>query len=901
MCIYSNFSQPGVRLNPELLRSYAVKNPKTMTEDTPKTLNKKRKQLISGFLKGDETSFPQRHARLFDEYFCECFEKSTVGPKMNIAKKPYAIVALGGYGRKEQCIFSDVDLLFLFKKRVPDEAEDLVREVVYPLWDLGLDVGHSTLAISECIRLAGEDFEVLTSLLDSRFICGMSNLYSDLMEGLQKRIIRSRSERIISMLVENSRERHRHFGDSTYLLEPNIKEGQGGLRDYHTILWIAKISSGLRQPRDLKYEGYLSQEEFSELTSALSFIWDIRNRLHHMAGRKCDQLHFEYQTRLARSYKMNRPNGLKPVERFLGRLHSQMELIKQHHLMFFAELGYLDKQKRGRRIIQKRTTLNGLIVARNMLTFTSSKAILDSPALLIEIFKESAGLGIPLSAEARRLVREFSYLVDDRFRSSGNVVKALEHILVTPAPEFNVLGEMLNTGFLSALIPEVTNIVNRIQYDEYHLYPVAKHSLATVQTIKKFGTNQNSQWDQFYSDLYKELARQKKVLLWAALLHDIGKGDPRKGHAGRGAKITRTILKRFGYGPNDIEAIAFLVKEHLFLVKIATRRDINDEGTAVLCARRIKDTKLLKMLYLLTVADSISTGPKAWNDWTEVLLRDLFFKVLATLEKGELASSKAIEQVERKKKEVLSLLPTPEAVIETENLFQSMSPRYLLYADTQDILDHIELYSRLGDNEFIWSIAQEDSSDTRKVTICGKDRPGLFSRISGVFTLNNLNILDARIYTWRNNIALDIFRVTPPQDRIFEDERWSKAEGNLKAALTGTLDLADALKEKKALFRGIKSHGENRPNRVKIDNEISNFFTIIEVFSYDFPGLLFSITDVLYKNGLDIWIAKISTKVDQVVDVFYVRDIDGQKIDSPEKVSQIKAAIEEIVSNGGHV
>ena len=867
-----------------------------MAEHPLKTLDKKRKQLIARFLKGAETGFPQRHAQIFDEYFCECFETSLVGPKMNIARNPYAIVALGGYGRKEQCVFSDVDLLFLFKKRVPDEAEDLVREVVYPLWDLGLDVGHSTLSIAESIGLAGEDFEVLTSLLDSRFICGMSILYSDLMEGLQKKTIRSRSKRIVSMLVENNRERHRHFGDSTYLLEPNIKEGQGGLRDYHTILWIARIRSGLRQLRDLEYEGYFSQGEFAELTRALSFVWDVRNRLHHMAGRKCDQLHFEYQTRLARSYKINRASGLKPVERFLGQLHSRMELIKQHHLMFLAELGYLDKHKQGRRIIQKRTSVKGLTVIRNLLNFTSPKAVIDSPTLLIEIFKESATLGIPLNAEARRLVKEFSYLVDDRFRSSEYVVKALEHILITPAPEFNVLSEMLNTGFLGALIPDVTNIVNRIQYDEYHLYPVAKHSLATVQTIKKFGAHQDSQWDLFYGDLYRELSRKKKVLCWAALLHDIGKGDPRKGHAGRGAEIARAIIKKFGYGPDIMDTIAFLVKEHLFLVKIATRRDINDEETAIYCARRIKDPRLLKMLYLLTVADSISTGPKAWNDWTEVLLRDLFFKILATLEKGELASSKTIEQVERKKKEVLSLLPTPEAMIETEKLFQSMSPRYLLYADTREILDHIELYSRLGDNEFVWSIAQEDSSDTRTVTVCAKDRPGLFSRISGVFTLNNLNILDAQVYTWRNNVALDIFRVTPPQDRIFEDERWSKAESNLKAALIGTLDLADALREKKALSREVPRHGENRPDRVKIDNQISKFFTIVEVFSYDFPGLLFSITDVLYKNGLDVWIAKISTKVDQVVDVFYVRDIDGQKIESREKISQIKSDIEKIVS-----
>ncbi|MDY6880330.1 MAG: [protein-PII] uridylyltransferase [Thermodesulfobacteriota bacterium] len=868
-----------------------------MAEHALKTLDKSRKTLISRFLKGGEPEFPQRHAQLFDEYFCECFETSRVGPKMNISKNPYAIVALGGYGRREQCVFSDIDLLFLFKRRVPDEAADLVKEIVYPLWDLGLDVGHSTLSIGECIALAGEDFEVLTSLLDSRFICGMSILYSDVMEGLQRKTIRSRSKRIVSMLVENNRERHRHFGDSTYLLEPNIKEGQGGLRDYHTILWIARIKHGLRELRDLEYEGYLSHEEFGELTSALSFVWDVRNRLHQMAGRKCDQLHFEYQTRLARSYKAGRGSGLKPVERFLGELHSRMELIKQHHLMFLAELGYLEKKKQGRRIIQKRTHVKGLTVVKNLLNFTSPKAVVDTPTLLIEIFKESATLGIPLSVEARRVVKEFFYLVDDRFRSSEYVVKAFEYILITPAPDLNVLSEMLNTGFLGALIPDVTHIINRIQYDEYHLYPVAKHSLTAVQTLKTFGTHQDSQWNLFYGDLYREISRKKILLCWAALLHDVGKGDPRKRHAQRGSEIARAIMKSFGYGPDIQETIAFLVKEHLFLMKIATRRDINDEETAVYCARRIKDVKLLKMLYLLTVADSISTGPKAWNDWTEVLLRDLFFKVLATLEKGELASRRAIEEVETKKKTVLSSLPTRKKIKEAEALFQSMSPRYLLYCNAGEMIGHIELYNRLGDQEFVWSITKEDSSNTRRVTICARDRPGLFSRISGVFTLNNLNILDAQIYTWRNNIALDVFRVTPPQDRIFEEERWAKAENSLRAALAGTLELGEALREKKALSRDIIRRSEKRPHRVKIDNEISKFFTVVEVFSYDFPGLLFSITDVLYKNSLDVWIAKISTKVDQVVDVFYVRDIEGQKIDSQEQISKLKSEIEEVVAD----
>ncbi|MEE4262481.1 MAG: [protein-PII] uridylyltransferase [Desulfobacteraceae bacterium] len=864
----------------------------TIHEHTADRLQKKTQRLTARLLQGKEPDFLKQHARILDDYFRQAFESSMVGPRMDISKNPYAIIALGGYGREEQCIHSDVDLLFLFKKKVPAEAEGLIREMVYPLWDIGLDVGYATRSLKECISLASKDFEILTPILDARFICGWSLIYSELMDQVRRKIVGRKSRTIINWLVEKNNARHAQFGDSAYLLEPNLKEGQGGLRDYHTMLWIGQIEMNIKQPRDFEYFGLLSHEEFQTLNSSLSFIWNVRNRIHHLCGRKCDQLNFENQIKLAEAMTYKQVNGQQPVERFLGDLQGRMESLKQQHLMFIYELG-LEKKRRGRKKSQKQTRVEGLEVIKwGMLNFEAPEKIIKSPDLLMKIFEESARLKIPLSAEAKRLVRDFLSQVNERFRRSEAVVRSFERILLAPAPKFNVLNEMLNTGFLVRFIPEFRNISNRIQYDEYHLYPVDKHLLRTVKTVKNFGTAKDSSLEPLCGQIYGEL-RNKMPLLWAALLHDIGKGQAEEGHAKSGAAMLKKRLTRKGLDSNVVDSVAFLVQEHLFLIKTATRRDIYDEETAIIAARRIKDIERLKMLYLLTVADSISTGPMAWNHWTAALLRDFFLKVLNVLEKGELATAEAVEIVEQKKALIIAAARSESAKNHIAALIEVMSPRYLLYIPAEEMKAHIKLFDRLGDNEFIWDIKRSSDAKTRTVTICAQDRPGLISKIAGVFTLHNIDILDVQVFTWRNNIALDIFKVKPPPDQIMEDEKWKRAEKKLVAALSGKLNLASALKKKGPLFGQFGQRVSRKPHRIRVDNKSSSFFTIIEVFTYDFPGLLFNITDALFQCGLNIWVAKIATKADQVVDVFYVWDLNGQKIDEPDQEAEIKAAIQE--------
>ncbi len=613
------------------------------------------------------------------------------------------------------------------------------------------------------------------------------------MERVREKILFRRSDKIISWLVETTRERHGLFGDASYLLEPNLKEGQGGLRDYHAMLWIARIKFGLHKPRDLEYLGLLSHQEFAALSEALIFIWNARNCLHRITGRKYDHLHFEYQPRMADMLAYGAtvsPDAQKPVERFLSDLHGRMEAVKQKHLIFHYELGAARKWFSLRKKKVREPGTPGITIRRDQLVFASPEAMLREPTLLMRIFEESARLKRPIAPEARRLVREFADLVDEDFRSSREVVRSFERILTTPlvdedfrssrevvrsferilttpAPVFNVLNEMLNTGFLARFLPPFQAIINRIQYDAYHVYPVDKHSLRTVKLLKSFADGGDGDIGALCADLYRELPRKRR-LLWAALLHDIGKGTPDRDHSDAGAQMARNLLRTLGLGKADVETVAFLIREHLLLFNNATRRDINDEETILFCARRIGDPERLKMLFLLTVADFMATGPKAWNDWVGILVRELFFKVLRALEGRKPTTSEAAA---RETEALLLSEPLPLDKADLQALFRAMPFRYLQAMPVDAVRTHIHLVATKGDGDFAWEIARNAETDTRTLTHCGRDVPGLFSKIAGALTLNRVNILDAQIHTWQNGLCINIFNVAPPLDPIFESER----------------------------------------------------------------------------------------------------------------------------------
>ncbi|WP_300457573.1 [protein-PII] uridylyltransferase [Desulfobacula sp.] len=861
----------------------------TMDKLNTDILIKKREALIKKFLGGEEPGFLEKHTVILDEYFFTVFEQSIAARKLTIAGSPFAIIALGGYGRKEQCIHSDIDLLILFEKHIPPDVEAFVQELLYPLWDARFEVGYAVRTVDECLQMAFERFDILTTVLDARFICGASLIYTAFMERFRKELSTKHLKNTLNYLFEHGEKRHFDFGDSTYLVAPDLKSGFGGLRDYHTLLWYAKIKSDIKTRRDLEYYGFLSNFEYLALEDALNDIWKIRNVLHYITKRKCDTLHFEYQTELAGLLGYRSKRQQPDVERFLGELHNRLDVLKQINQITFEDIMASCRIKKGSTKTRP-TKTEGLLIKKRRLNFANTVVILQKPDLLLKIFLESGQRKIPLSNEARRIVSEFLHLVDDEMQKNRDCIKIFKKIMALSYWEFNVLNVMLATGILEKFIPEFSAIINKIQYNHYHLFPVDKHSIRCVQIINSFKDVVSPPMNTLYPAVFKEV-RNKNVLLFAALLHDIGKSDPAKEHSKTGAKIAEPILKRFQFNSTEIQDAVFLIEHHLALVKTATRRDISDEETAVYMANKIGKIRLLRMLYLLTVADSKATGPKAWNDWTENLIKDLFLKTMSILKKGELASKKTQRLIDKKKTDVLKLLKESWREDEINHHLESMSRRYLVYVPAQGIVDHINLFRNLGDKDFIWQISKENNSDIRTVSICGKDQPGLYSKIAGVFFMNKLDIVASQAYSLGEEHIMDIFKVTPPKDRLFEKEKWEKAENDLVQALKDDHFLDNALNQIPRMIQ-VSSGKMPKPNTVRIDNETSSFFSIIEVFTYDFPGLLFSITNALYRSHTNVNVAMVATKVDQVVDVFYVKSIENDaKIETEKGLEQIKNAI----------
>jgi [protein-PII] uridylyltransferase len=852
-------------------------------------LKKYKAALVSLFSngKGIET-FQDQYTEVMDQYFRRSLQESSAGQSLFRNKNPFALIALGGYGRKDLCLFSDIDVMVLFGSKVPSMAKPLVEEIFYPLWDEGIELGYGTRSIKDCLGLAKDNFEALTSMMDARFICGDSPLYLSFFADLQKKVVHKRAMAFKRWLLEKHELRMAIFGDASYLLEPNLKEGIGGLRDFHHILWLAKAFFDLKVPRDLEYLGELSHTEYEDLVKNADFIRLLRNRLHHLSGRKNDRLTYDYQEKIAESLGYQEQNDVLGVEHFLGRLHGAMASLKSIHRSFV--LTHLSHKNQLMGESHPKDLPKSLQLVQGEIGFDSATRILSNPFVLMEIFDTACRLGVPLSLEAKRLVREFLHLIDERFRCSPKAVGGFLRI-INHSRAFEALDAMLEVGFLDAFIPEFGQIRDRVQFDSYHIFPVGTHSLQTARNLK----NLPKEKDILLLTIFSEIS-DPELLFIAALFHDVGKVG--KSHARRGALITRNILKRFGYDDERGEKILFLVAHHLLLAETATRRDLNDEKVVVQAARIIENAERLKMLYLLTWADAKATGPRAWNEWIENLVEELFFKVLHTFEKGDLATPDASHRMRQTmlwvKKETEGDIPAHEL----DELFEAMTPRYLLESKPGHVARHVMTFRSLRDgfkndpsSVFHLDAKDEASGDVWEVTFMAKDRPGLFSDIAGVMALNNINILAAKVYTWRDGTAVDVFKVSSPLDRLHSAEIWNKARKELGEVLRGKLALSSRLQEKALPSILSVPKSPARPPEVIVDNDSSDFFTLIEVFAGDHIGLLYRITHTLFGLGIDIRIAKIATKADLIADVFYVRDLEGQKIVDKERVEGIKKAL----------
>lgn len=789
------------------------------------------------------------------------------------SRRDTALVALGGYGRQEHFPFSDVDLMVLYGPGAEDTVSAVSEAVFYPLWDAWLDVGHGVRTIENCLEDALNDFFLQVALLDARFIAGDQGLFSRLIETYHREFIEGKRREFAQMMMDHREERHRRFGDHAYLLEPNIKESRGGFRDIQAALWTSRVLFGIQDMDGLADAGLISHQEGKSLKDAHETLIRIRNRLHYVSGRKNDRLYFEYQEEIAKAFRHYDSSSMLGVERFMGEVYACMETVGVVTDLFFEHVQ--DTFDRG--AMAPGVELDpGIELVSGRIHIADPKIFQEKPFLMMKVFEFAAANNATLHYRAKRVVSSCVTLAEeDRFRKSRRVANSFMQVLAKGDDAGELLTCMLETGLLKAYIPEFVHISALAQHDVYHVNTVDRHVIQTVVETRRL------------LDREKELAAgiNIPILLLAALLHDIGKGLGR-GHAVKGAKLAEKAGVRMGLGAADVSTLVFLVRNHLFLIDIALRRDLEDETLILKCARRIKDSALLRMLVLLTMADSLATGPNVWNEWKAALLLELYHKIAHLLEQSELIDPGRAQAVEWMQEKIVEKLGEGG-----EKAVADLPEDYLLSFTPAAVIQHMELRKLLPRYDHKVMLLPEDRGSYWSILIVARDRTGLLARIFGILALHNMQVLNAQIFTLPDGVAIDTIDVRGGEGQTFSSLDWDGVQRQLGLALDQRLSLRHRLASKFRSGRNRPIKTPPKPIKAVIDNESSAFFSIIEVFAEDNPGLLYNMTSTLADLGINIYKAKIATSADQAVDVFYVLDRRGNKIMDNEYREEIRDAL----------
>jgi [protein-PII] uridylyltransferase len=816
----------------------------------------------------------RKHSEFIDHHLAESFEKNVP------AGDGFALVALGGYGRQELFPFSDIDLMLVYDRKWKKELGNLVDSILYPLWDTGLEVGHAVRTLKECMVDAAEDFFFRVALLDARLLAGSKALFDKLIDKYRGKFIEGRRQEFLNNMLEQRTNRETQYGRHAYLLEPHIKESCGGFRDIQSMVWTAQVVFGLKDLASMHEAGLLSAEERKRFELAQDYLVRIRNRLHYVSGRKNDQLFFEHQTEMAQAFGFADKKGMLSVEHFMREVYGHMQTVSVTVDLFFEHvkevLGKDDKSKKVKMLEP------GIELRQGKIHLESTELITKEPKLFMRLFYQSAKTGLPLHYRALKAINANLDLVTDKQQDSRRNAKLFQAILDMEKP-YRVLEEMLDTGFLAAYIPEFVKVESLAQHDVYHVYTVDRHLVQTINELEKLRDKEPNIF---------AVAGSQHILFLAGLLHDIGKGFG-GGHAERGAELTRQVAERLGLDSEKIDTLEFLVSNHMFLSHTAQRRDLEDEELIMRSARRVSSSEKLAMLYLLTIADAKATGPTVWNEWKAALIQELYLKIALLLDNKNFTTQEQIRSAEAGvrwiREKVISLAPGFD-----QELFQLFSEDYLLSFSPEDIVRHISLAEKLAEQEVLFFHEQSKKSWT--IFVLTKDRPGLLARIFGVLALHNLNVLAAKIFTWADGTAVDTIEVSSAISETYDGQNWEVVEGELSLAIQQRLGLDHRLNQKLAPLRNRPRSTQQRlQTKVSIDNQASETFSVVEVFAEDRIGILYDITKTLSDFGINIYRARIGSKADHVVDVFYILDSDGNKIEDPIFMEEIKKGLQHAV------
>ena len=858
-----------------------------------------RTEIQQRFLKGRLSGIEAANTQSFlvDQIVRTLYEFAVfhVYPMSNpTAGEHLSILATGGYGRQTLAPFSDVDLMFLSPYKLTAHSEQVIEFMLYSLWDLGLKVGHATRSIDDALRLSREDFTIRTNLLESRWLTGDRKLYTEFRKKfLTKLITNTGPEFVKAKLVERD-SRHKRMGDSRYVLEPNVKVGKGGLRDLHTLFWIVKYLYRINNINELNPIEVLTKSDIEIFCKSENFLWTVRFHLHYIVDRPEERLTFDVQSVIGERMGYVGEQGIKGVECFMKDYFLTVKDVGNLTRVLCAILEENHKKTRPKSYFPKLTTLTtnkkikaGFKIDGNRLSFEEDTPFDKEPHRILTLFSEAQQWGYDVHPSALRLVSQNLNIINEEFRSNRHYNNIFINILLGPQPG-NVLMRLNETRVLGAFIPEFGNIVAQMQYDMYHIYTVDEHTIRAIGALSDIENNVLAKELPLSTEIIKEV-QSRRVLFVAVLLHDIAKGL--KGdHSKLGAKISMKLCPRFGFNDWETETVSWLVLNHLRMSETAFKRDINDPKTIEDFARLVQSSERLRLLLVLTVADIRAVGPTVWNSWKAALLRELFGKTQQILT-GTVSAAGRFGQIEKIKTELRFRLKNSSQKWRQKEINTHMSlggDSYWLSFDLDSLYRHANLTRKADLSREKLTIEARNLEDrgVTEIIIYTADHSGLFARIVGGITSAGASVVDAKVVTLSNGMALDAFWVRDFNASVYaEKERLSTLCEKIRRALVGQLTI---IKEKGDSGR---SNIFDVSHRVLIDNEASNSHTVIEINGSDRPGLLQDVAEGLSEAGAQISSAHISTYGERIVDVFYVKDVFGLKIDSSSKHEFIRKTL----------
>ncbi|MBT3557137.1 MAG: [protein-PII] uridylyltransferase [Rhodospirillales bacterium] len=823
-----------------------------------------------------------------------------VFPAANPTKgEQIAILAAGGYGRQEMAPHSDIDLIFLVPYKMTPHTEQVVEFMLYFLWDLKLAVGHATRNVDEAIRLARDDITIRTNMLETRCIAGDKKLFKSFWKRYRTEIMDGTQNEYVEAKLGERDTRHDKMGDTRYVLEPNIKEGKGGLRDLQTLFWIAKYIYQVADIHDLVEQDVFTKEDVRLFDKASNFLWTIRCNLHFLAGREEDRLTFDSQQEVAVRMGYRDHAGTRGVERFM-----------KHYFLIAKDVGDLTRvlcavleeqhKKRGRRFNLPtlpfgKSAYNGFDIETGRLNVAGRADYKAEPLKLITLFKTALENDIDIHPRALRSARQSLSLIGPELRDDPAANAAFVDILTSKRnPEKTLMG-MNETGVFGRFIPDFGRVVAQMQYDMYHVYTVDEHTIRAMGILHRIEAGELADDHPLSTVVVKEI-QSRRVLYIAVMLHDIAKG--RKGdHSVLGAEIALKLCPRLGLNEWETETVSWLVQEHLLMSKIAFKRDLDDAQTISDFARIVQSPERLRLLLVLTVVDIRAVGPKVWNAWKATLLRDLYARAQEDLS-GTLEDGRRERRIDAAKGALRDQLKGWDHDW-IEGFLARGRDHYWISFDTETLSRHAHIardVEQTGDLVAVRSTVSAQH-DITEVIVYAPDSPGLFAAIAGAMALSGASIEDAKIVTLSDGMAMDTFWIQDEGGHAYDEpRRLNRLADRIQRALKGELlpgrELANA--RDKALPS--RTQVFKVPPRVLCDNSISNSATVIEINGRDRLGLLLDLTTVLTAEGFQINSAHISTYGERVVDVFYVKDAYGLKITSESKIEALRTKLIQVLS-----